>query len=65
MLEAVTWANENKLVTVGITGASGGKLAKLAACPICVQSDHMGHIQEGHFLIQHLVSYYFLETDSH
>ncbi len=63
VLEAVAWANENKLVTVGITGASGGKLAKLAAHPVCVQSDHMGHIQEGHFLIQHLVSYYFLETD--
>ena len=62
ILEAVAWANENDLITIGITGANGGELAKLASHSIHVASDHTGHIQEGHFLIQHLISYYFLET---
>jgi D-sedoheptulose 7-phosphate isomerase len=63
VLEAVAWGNENGLVTVGITGQPGGKLAELARHPVLVESDHMGHIQEGHFLIQHLLSYYFIEAD--
>ena len=63
ILEAVAWANENKLITVGITGSNGGELAKLAPHSIQVASEHTGHIQEGHFLIQHLVSYYFIETN--
>jgi len=49
-------------VTVGITGRPGGKLGEMARYPIFVESPHMGHIEEGHFLIQHLVGYYFMET---
>ena len=63
VLEAVQWANENSVVTVGITGRPGGKLGEIARYPIFVESSHMGHIEEGHFLIQHLVGYYFMETE--
>jgi len=63
VLEAVQWANENSLVTVGVTGRPGGKLGEMARYPIFVESSHMGHIEEGHFLIQHLVGYYFMETE--
>ena len=63
VLEAVKWANEHSLVTVGITGRPGGKLGEMARYPIFVESSHMGHIEEGHFLIQHLVGYYFMEMD--
>ena len=63
VLEAVQWANENSLVTVGVTGRPGGKLGEMAGYPIFVESSHMGHIEEGHFLIQHLVGYYFMETE--
>ncbi len=63
VLEAVQWANENSVVTVGITGRPGGKLGEMARYPIFVGSSHMGHIEEGHFLIQHLVGYYFMETE--
>ncbi len=62
VLEAVQWANENSVLTVGITGRPGGKLGEMARYPIFVESSHMGHIEEGHFLIQHLVGYYFMET---
>lgn len=62
VLRAVEWANESGLVTVGITGRSGGALGKLARHRVTVDSDHMGHVEEGHFLIQHLITYYFMEA---
>ncbi|MEE8348049.1 MAG: SIS domain-containing protein [Acidobacteriota bacterium] len=63
ILEAIQWANQNQLVTVGVTGRPGGQLGQLAHHPIFVESSHMGRIEEGHFLIQHLVAYYFMETE--
>lgn len=63
VLRAVEWSNQNSLLTVGITGRPGGKLGQIARYPIFVESSHMGHIEEGHFLIQHLVGYYFMEAD--
>lgn len=64
VLEAVTWANENGLETVGMTGRPGGGLGKSARQVIFVESSHMGFIEDGHFLIQHLVGYYFMEAGS-
>ena len=63
ILKAIKWANDNNLITVGVTGRPGGKLGGMARHPIFVESSHMGHIEEGHFLIQHLVGYYFMETE--
>ena len=63
VLEVVQWANQNSMLTVGITGRPGGKLGEVARYPVFVESSHMGHIEEGHFLIQHLVGYYFMETE--
>ena len=61
VLRAVEWANAPGLVTVGISGRSGGELGKLAHHRVSVATDHMGHVEEGHFLIQHLITYYFME----
>ncbi len=63
VLEVVQWANQHSMLTVGITGRPGGKLGEMARYPVFVESSHMGHIEEGHFLIQHLVGYYFMETE--
>jgi len=63
VLHAAEWANENGLVTVAITGRSGTPLGKLSRHCIAVESGHMGHVEEAHFLIQHLVTYYFLEEE--
>lgn len=62
VIQAVEWANENALVTVGITSRSGGSLARAARHAVCIDSDHIGHVEEAHFLIQHLVTYYFMEA---
>ena len=61
VIRAIEWANEHGILTVGITGRPGGKLGKMAKLPIFVDSEHLGHVEEGHFLIQHLVSYFFVE----
>jgi D-sedoheptulose 7-phosphate isomerase len=64
VLQAVEWANERGLVTVGITGRSGGELGALVGLRVSVGSDHIGHIEEGHFLIQHLITYYFMAVQA-
>ena len=61
VIQVVLWANQQGLDTIGMTGFPGGKLARLARYPIQVPSSHTGHIEDGHFLIQHLAGYYFMQ----
>lgn len=63
VIRAIEWANDNGLVTIGITGRPGGRVGEIAQCPVFVESSHMGHVEEAHFLIQHLLSYYFEEAE--
>lgn len=63
LLRAAEWANENDLVTVAITGRAATPLGRLSRHCIAVESGHIGHVEEAHFLIQHLVTYYFLEGE--
>jgi D-sedoheptulose 7-phosphate isomerase len=61
VIKAVNWANQNGLVTVGLTGRREGELGRIAQHPVFAESQHMGRIEEAHFLMQHLVAYYFME----
>jgi D-sedoheptulose 7-phosphate isomerase len=61
VIKAVEYANENGLTTIGLTGIPGGKLLKLAQIPVQAQTPHMGRIEDTHFLIQHLIGYFFME----
>jgi len=63
VIRAIEWAQGHGLITVGITGRAGGRLDGMVDHAVCVDSSHMGHIEEAHFLIQHLVSYYFEEAE--
>ena len=63
IVQAVEWAEKEGILTVGVTGQPGGKLGQIARYPILVESSHMGHIEEAHFLILHLASYYFMEGE--
>ena len=65
VIEAVNWANESGLTTVGLTGQPGGRLAECADLVVAVPSSFTPQIQEGHMQIQHLISYYFAETQFH
>ena len=54
--KAVLTARQMGLRTVGLTGASGGTLAKSAEFCICVPSEDTPRIQECHILIGHILS---------
>lgn len=55
VLRAVTWANENKLVTVGITGFDGGKLMQLSKYSVHVPVNDMFISESIHSIIFHYV----------
>jgi D-sedoheptulose 7-phosphate isomerase len=59
VLRAVAWANDNGLTTVGITSRRDSSLGRAARHLVCIDSDHIGHVEEAHFLVQHLITYYF------
>ena len=63
VIKAVEWANARGMRTIGLTGRPGGLLGQRAEFPVFIESSHMGHIEEGHFVLQHLVSYYFAEAE--
>ena len=55
VLEAVAVARERGLVTIGLTGRGGGKLAGRVDVPIVVASDRTPRIQETHIAIIHVL----------
>jgi D-sedoheptulose 7-phosphate isomerase len=55
ILTAVTTARQKGVITVGMTGRSGGKLAGLCDHLLCAPSDSTPRIQEGHILMGHIV----------
>jgi len=56
VLHGVATANKADLLTIGLTGRSGGKLRSLVKECICVPSDDTPRIQECHTLIGHILS---------
>jgi D-sedoheptulose 7-phosphate isomerase len=55
VLRAVEAAREKKLLTIGMTGAGGGKLKPLVDHCLCVPSDNAARIQEAHILVGHIL----------
>ncbi|MCE5322981.1 SIS domain-containing protein [bacterium] len=55
VIKAVEKANEMGAITIGWTGFSGGKLAKVAQKSIVVSSDNMQRIEDIHLIIGHLI----------
>jgi D-sedoheptulose 7-phosphate isomerase len=55
VLLAAEAARVKRLVTVGLTGASGGKLKPLVDYCVRVPSEHPARIQEVHILIGHIL----------
>ena len=53
--EAITTAKKIGAKTIGLTGGTGGQLAKAAAFTIIVPSDNTPRIQEAHITIGHIL----------
>lgn len=56
ILHGVATANKADLLTIGLTGRTGGKLRSIVRECICVPSDDTPRIQECHTLIGHILS---------
>ena len=55
VLKAVDWANRHGLVTLGLTGYSGGKLKQMAQHCVHVELDDMGMVESIHLCLFHWV----------
>ena len=55
VLNAVSQAKKQKMTTIGLTGANGGKLAQMCDLCINVPSENTARIQETHILIGHIL----------
>ena len=56
VLTAIDTCKELKIITVGLTGGTGGKMAKKTDYMLCVsQSKNTARIQETHILIAHVI----------
>jgi D-sedoheptulose 7-phosphate isomerase len=55
VLRAIDVAREKKLLTVGLTGRTGGKLRSAVDHCICIPSDQTPRIQEAHILTGHIL----------
>jgi D-sedoheptulose 7-phosphate isomerase len=62
VLRAIEYANSIGCETVALTGRDGGKLGTLAKLQIQVAEPHMGRIEDGHMIVCHMLSYYFMEN---
>jgi D-sedoheptulose 7-phosphate isomerase len=62
VLRAVNVARERRLVTVGLTGKTGGKLRSAVDHCICIPSDQTPRIQEAHTLTGHILCELVEET---
>jgi D-sedoheptulose 7-phosphate isomerase len=56
IVRGLQWARDAGLVTIGLTGMSGGKLRDLVHVCISVPSDCTPRIQEAHALIVHILA---------
>ena len=55
IIEGLKKAKEKGLITIGLTGESGGKMKNLCDYCICVPSNETPRIQESHILIGHIL----------
>jgi len=55
LIEALKAAKKKKLITVGLTGQTGGEMAELCDYCIKVPSTETPRIQESHILIGHII----------
>lgn len=61
VLRAIEYAASIGCRTIGLTGGDGGRLGPLVDLEIRASSPHMGRIEDAHFVVCHMIGYYFME----
>ena len=62
VIHAINYANQAGCKTIVLTGRDGGKLGPLGQINIHVPVEHMGRIEDAHFVICHMIAYRFMES---
>lgn len=55
IINALRYAKENGLITMGLLGNNGGEMRHLCDFPFIVPSDNTQNIQEAHIMIIHII----------
>jgi D-sedoheptulose 7-phosphate isomerase len=63
VLRAVEYANSIGCRTIALSGRDGGSLGPAATVNIQVSHPHMGRIEDGHMIVTHMISYYFMDAE--
>jgi D-sedoheptulose 7-phosphate isomerase len=61
VLRTMEYANSIGCRTIALTGRDGGQLGPMAQLNIQVPVPHMGRIEDGHFIVCHMIGYCFME----
>jgi D-sedoheptulose 7-phosphate isomerase len=62
VVKAATWARENALEVIALTGFSGGRMADLASVHLHVAADNYGVIEDTHQSLMHMLAQYIRQT---
>ncbi len=63
VIRAMEYANSIGCRTIALTGRNGGQLGPLAEINIQVSHPHMGHIEDSHLIVLHMIAYYFMDVE--
>ncbi|MGH2522501.1 MAG: D-sedoheptulose-7-phosphate isomerase [Anaerolineales bacterium] len=56
VVKAAEYAKAHGATLIGFCGAPGGKLAQLADVKVIIPSDRIGHQEDGHMILDHVLS---------
>jgi D-sedoheptulose 7-phosphate isomerase/D-glycero-D-manno-heptose 1,7-bisphosphate phosphatase len=62
IVRALEWANRHGIVTVALTGFSGGAARELASVSVHVPSDNYGIVEDAHQACMHLLAQYVRQS---
>jgi D-sedoheptulose 7-phosphate isomerase len=55
ILNALRYAKDNNIFTIGLSGQSGGEMKDYCDVCICIPSENTARIQESHILVGHII----------
>lgn len=61
IIKAVEYARAHDAIVVGLCGRPGGRLAQLAEVKVITPSDRIGQQEDGHMIMNHIISAALLE----
>jgi D-sedoheptulose 7-phosphate isomerase len=61
VVKAIEYAKANGARIIGFCGRPGGKLAQLADLKVIIPSDRIGQQEDGHMILDHVLSFALLE----